>query len=254
MNNRLRSGERVVLFAHPRSGSTNLYQVLQAHPALHILEEPFNEHYASWQPGNQDYLASVHDARSLDAQLAEIFTHYNGLKMLDYQLSDALLEHILSRPDLRIVFLRRRNLLQTIVSNLIAVQTNLWKKWEMERPLEVYYAGLQPLDISEVRSRVEQLARHLQWCESVLDRRTDGRVLKIVYEDFYFAPPTVQEASLDRLWRFLDLEPLPLAGLEYYLRPEMTKLNTPDTYRLLPNAAEINARCGSDRYGWLFDL
>jgi hypothetical protein len=248
----LKLGERVLLFAHPRSGSSNLYQILQSHPALEVLEEPFNENFVNWQPGNKDYLGSVHDVETLDEQLAEIFTRFNGLKVLDYQLSDDLVEHLLSRADLRVVFVRRRNVLKAVVSNLIAEQTDLWKVWDMTRPLESYYAGLRPLDLEEVRGRVEWLSWHMQWCEAILDRRADGRVLKIAYEEF-FAQRKEQEELLEALWRFLDLEPIPAANMEYYLQPELTRLNSPATYRYLPNAKEVNDLCGSDSYGWLFE-
>jgi hypothetical protein len=249
----LKSGERILLFAHPRSGSSNLYQILQLHPMLEILEEPFNENFVDWQPGNKDYLGLVQDVESLDDQLAEIFTHFNGVKVLDYQLSDELVEHLLLRPDFRVVFVRRRNMLQTVVSNLIAEQTNLWKKWDMIRSLESYYDGLQPLDLDDVQARVEMLSWHMQLCESILDRRADGRVLKIDYETFFFAPREEQAEYVEVAWRFLDLEPISALDLEYYLRPEFTKLNSPATYRLLPNAKEVNDLCGSDSQGWLFE-
>jgi hypothetical protein len=249
----LKSGERVLLFAHPRSGSSNLYQIMRLHPALEILEEPFNENYVNWHPENKDYLGLVRDIESLDEQLAEIFTRFNGVKVLNYQLSDELVEHLLLRPDFRVVFVRRRNVLQAVVSNLIAEQTNLWKKWDMTRSLESYYDGLQPLDLDDVRARVEWLSWHMQLCESILDKRADGRVLKIVYEDFYFAPRKEQAEYVEAVWRFLDLEPIPTADLEYYLRPELTKLNSPATYRFLPNAQEVNDLCGSDSDGWLFE-
>lgn len=89
--------QRVILFAHPRSGSSSLFQILQLHPQLHLLEEPFNESFVEWNPTNKDYLSHIHDIPSLDAQLADIFATYNGLKMLDYQLSDDLITYILKK-------------------------------------------------------------------------------------------------------------------------------------------------------------
>jgi len=249
----MKPGERVLLFAHPRSGSSNIYQILQLHPALEILEEPFNEGFLSWQPESKDYLSLVRDIPSLDEQLADMFARYNGVKVASYQLDDALNEHLLLRPDFRVVFVRRRNLLQAVVSSSIANQTHLWKVWDMTRPLESYYEGLQPLDPDEIRFHVGWLAWNLPLCESILDRRTDGRAFKIVYEEFFLAPPQEQAEVVEALWRFLDLEPIPAAELEYYLRPERTKLNSPATYRFVPNAQEINDVCGSNEHGWLFE-
>jgi hypothetical protein len=60
------------------------------HPALAILEEPFNQNFVTWHPQNKDYLSFVRDVESLDEQLAEIFGRFNGVKVLDYQYEAAL--------------------------------------------------------------------------------------------------------------------------------------------------------------------
>ena len=45
---------KLVLFAHARSGSSTLLRILQLHPALHIVEEPFHDQYATWNPGEKN--------------------------------------------------------------------------------------------------------------------------------------------------------------------------------------------------------
>ncbi len=124
---------RLIFFAHPRSGSSSLYQILQLHPDLNILEEPLNENFTRWNSKNKNYRELVHDIPSLDMQVAEIFATYNGIKMLDYQLPDELAVHSLQRLECKVIFLRRRNILQSVVSVLIAEQTHLWKRWEMTK-------------------------------------------------------------------------------------------------------------------------
>jgi hypothetical protein len=238
---------RVILFAHPRSGSSSLYQILQLHPALNILEEPFNESFTLWDPNNIDYLARIHDIPSLDAQLAEIFATYNGVKVLNYQLPDELTVHLLQRPDCAIIFLRRRNLLQSVVSMLIAEQTHVWKKWDMVRPLEEYYRNLQPLDIAEVQQRVRGLKEELDFFEAVV------AVIKLTYEELYFAPPTERDEQIAAIWRKLGIAPLESEQIQYYLQPESVKMNSAATYALLPNMQEIQQFCGSNVTGWLFD-
>src|SRR5215510_4646494 len=96
------SSLRVIFLAHPRSGSSSLYQILQLHPVLNILEEPFNENFPNWNPLHKNYREQVHDIPSLDAQLADIFTHHNGIKILDYQLPDYLMLHLLQSHDSKI--------------------------------------------------------------------------------------------------------------------------------------------------------
>lgn len=244
---------QLIFLAHPRSGSSSLYQMLQLHPALQILEEPFNENFNRWSPDSPAYRELVHDRASLDAQLSHIFTRHNGLKILDYQLEDHLLAHLLHQPQRHVLFLRRRNLLQSVVSVLIAKQTQLWKKWEMTEPLEAYYRDLQPLDIAEVQSHVAGLREHLALCQALVESKPGIAPHQLVYEDLYFAPESRRNAQIAQLWQWLDLPPLDPQQLQTYLVPARAKINSATTYAWLPNAREIEQQCGSDETGWLFD-
>ena len=207
---------RIVFFAHPRSGSTSLYQILQVHPELNILEEPFNENYTRWDPRNKNYRDLIHDIPSLEAQLAEIFATYDGVKVLDYQLPQDLAIHLLQRPDTKIIFLQRKNLLQAVISVLIAKQTQLWKKWEMVRPLEDYYRDLQPLDLQDVQRRVTDLKQSLDFFESFVDALPEGKAIKLAYETLYFAPPAQRDAQIAAIWDFLGIVPLESEKIRNY--------------------------------------
>ena len=55
----------IIFFAHPRSGSSSLYQILQLHPELNILEEPFNEHFTQWNSSNKNYRDLIADTKQL---------------------------------------------------------------------------------------------------------------------------------------------------------------------------------------------
>jgi hypothetical protein len=111
-----------------------LVEVLDAHPELRILNEPFNENFTSWQAGNPNYRDRLVDRDGLDGVLADVFATYSGFKTLSFQVLGALLESLLLRSDLDVVVLRRRNLHEAVVSNLIAQQTNLWKTWSGPTP------------------------------------------------------------------------------------------------------------------------
>lgn len=244
---------RIVFFAHPRSGSSSLYQILQLHPELHILEEPFNENFTLWNPHQKNYRDLIHDIPSLDAQLADIFATYNGIKVLDYQLPDNLAIHLLERRGCKIIFLRRKNLLQSVVSVLIAEQTQLWKKWEMTKPLEDYYCNLHPLDVREIQQRVIELKQRLDFFESVINTLPDDKTIKLTYEDLYFSPPAQRDVQIAAIWNFLRITPLESEQLQYYLQPEAVKINSAATYALVPNAHDIQRSCGNDVTGWLYE-
>jgi hypothetical protein len=249
--------ERLVLLAWPRSGSSSLWGILRAHPALRLMaDEPFNESFTEWSPGNPDYLARLRDAESLDLVLDELFRAYRGIKVLSYQLDEEQLSHLVQRPGLRIIYISRRNLLQTAVSDRIAKQTHVFNRWDV-RPhetLEHRYDSLTPLDLDDLRSYVHELASHLARIDSVLNRLSDSRTLRLHYEDLYFASRESQLAQLSVLWSFLGLPPLSSPEVDYYLNPDRAKLGGTDTYGRLPNAAQIDAVLGADDTGRLFPL
>lgn len=243
---------RLIFFAHPRSGSSSLYQILQLHPELNILEEPFNENFTCWNSSNKNYRELIQDSPSLDRQVVEIFTTYNGIKILDYQLPKDLAVHMLQRRDYKVIFLRRRNILQSIISVLIAEQTHLWKKWEMTKSLEEYYRSLQALDIQDIIQRVADLKNRLVFFEEILDARPKDEVIKLTYEELFFSEISQQARQIDAIWNLLGIASLELIRYRRYLRPEAMKINSAATYACLPNAREIQEACGNDMTGWLF--
>ncbi len=83
------------------------------------------------------------------------------------------------------------------------------------------------------------------------NERTDGRTHKLVYEELFFAEPAEQNRAIEALWAFLELDPITSNRIDYFLRPERSKLNSPATYRVLPNAKEIEDECGDDTTGYL---
>ncbi len=249
----MNENQRLIFIAHPRSGSSSLYQILQLHPALHILQEPFNESFADWSPHGKTYLDKIVDIPSFEEQLADIFSEYNGLKMLDYQLDAAFLDYLLEKQDLFFIFLRRRNLLQSVVSTMLAVQTGVWKMWDTQRPIAEYYGALKPLNISEIQLVIRETEKQLANIERRLDHRPQETVLKFVYEDLYFTSLAHQKRQIETIWPFLQLPTLANnERIEYYLSPKKVKINSVARYRMIPNAQEIEDTCGNDQTGWLF--
>ncbi len=248
----MKEGKKLIFLAHPRSGSSSLYQILQLHHELNILEEPFNEGFVDWSPDGRNYLEKLVDIPALEDVLAEIFTHYNGLKMLNYQLDDDLTTYLFQREDLLFIFLRRRNILQSVVSTMIADQSGLWKKWEMRQSLAEYYQNLKPLDIDEIQRDAMGIDQQLDGIERQLDQRPVETVLKFVYEELYFCPVLERRMQVEAIWAFLGVPTLSDDRIEFYLSPEKVKINSKDIYRLIPNVDVIEATCGNDRTGWLF--
>jgi hypothetical protein len=115
-----------------------------------------------------------------------------------------------------------------------------------------YYKELQPLNISEIQSDTQEIEMQLDNIERRLDNRPKGTVLKFAYEDLYFTSLEQQKRQIEAIWPFLKLAPLEDERVEYYLSPEKVKINSLETYRMIPNCQEIEEKCGNDRTGWLF--
>ena len=243
---------KILLFGHARSGTSNIYEILHRYSRLRILVEPFNENFVKWYPDDEDYRSRVTDVSSFKEIVVEILQAHDGFKLLQYQLERDLLEYLLLDAGLKIVFNRRRNLLQTVVSALIAHQTGVWGKWSMRGSLESNYSNLAPLDLEDIRQRIAWLSARLDWCSSILDRTPDGCTFRISYEDFYFATFAEQATILADLCDFVGVQQISAREAEYFLRPKMSKLNSPTTYAMVPNIQQVNDECGSEVHGWLF--
>ena len=122
---------------------------------------------------------------SLDRVVDGILADYSGFKVHGYQLETELLARLLCRRDLYVVFLRRRDLLETVVSGLTAEQTGLWAAWDRDRPLEDYYTGLTALPVEDVRDKLRQARENLAEVTAILRTSGDRRVLELCYEDLF---------------------------------------------------------------------
>jgi len=244
---------KLVIFAHARSGSSSLYRLLQLHPDLHIAEEPFHEGFSTWYPGEKNYIDHITDITSMEEQLAELFTKYNGIKILQYQLDPALYTHLLLKPELRIIFLRRRNLLRAAVSGRIAEQTGAWKVWDLHESIAERYQKLQPLAIPRLREIIQGECTSMDMYESIVDQRAPGSYIKLWHENLYTPAVEHNRSVLQGVFDLLGLTLPSTAEIDRLLDPAITKLNSDESYRFVPNIDEVEAHLGSDETGWLFE-
>ena len=255
---------RFLIMSLPRCGSTTLMNVLNCHPGIRCLREPFNPD----QAGNT-YLGRVHDLGSLDVVLRHIWRGYNGVKHvwepsgwpfgrgMGFNLALAM------RPDVRILLLTRTNHLQRIVSFEVAAQTNVWHRRSEppsggKRPEGKPAANkLRPLDPTLLRRNMQLAMAGNELMRSTLQSaRTPFQ--EVAYEDIY-APEDQPATSLRRvneILEFLRAGPLPdgkpADGARRLLNPRSAKLNSEQTYHAIPNIDDIEAICGTDETGYLF--
>jgi hypothetical protein len=186
---------------------------------------------------------------SLDRVVDGILADYSGFKVHTYQLEVELLGHLLCRRDLYVVFLRRRNLLEAVVSGLIAEQTGRWAVWDRDRALEDYYTGLAPLPVEGVRDKLREITENLAEAAVILRARSDGRVVELCYEDLFLGEPSTRWRLAGSLWSHLGLPPCENPRVGRFLENASFRMGKPTTYGRLPNLAEIEATFGNDETG-----
>ena len=244
--------ERTVIFAHARSGSTTLYRILQLHPLMNVALEPFWHGYAKENPGERNYVDFIEDVPSLEKALDDLFAKYNGIKILSYQLPKRLYTHLLLSPEVTVIFLQRANLLRAEVSGCIAEQTKVWQISDLNEETRHTYRDLEPVSVEKIADGLEY-AKELRGCyNSVIERRATGTYMKVCFENLYTGDLGANRAAAREIFGFLGLELPGCEKLDYHLDPRTSKINTPETYAMLPNANEIEKRFGNDDTGWLF--
>jgi hypothetical protein len=247
------TSNRFVIFAQARSGSTALCRVLQLHPQLRIALEPFQHKYHTWNPEEPNYIDLISDIRSLEKQLALLFSKYDGFKVLDYQLPQELYAHMLLRSDIKVIALMRRNVLRQAVSGFIAEQTGVWQKRDLIVDLTTAYQGLEPIDLDALKATIDYRCELSRYYGDVLAQKPHQMCLPLCYEDIYTSDVARNRESVRSIFQFLGLCMPDDQELDKLIDPRVEKINSSVTYALLPNAKIIDEIFGSDETGWLFE-
>ncbi len=242
-----------IIFAHGRSGSTSLAHCLNALPSQRVAFEPFHPKFGLRNPSEPSYVDSIASVASLEAALEAIFRRYSGIKVLDRHLSRDLYAHLLLRPECKIIMLRRDNLLQAIISGLVAEQTRVWQRSDMTPERRARYSRLDPISPVIVRERLEHQAELQRYYRDVIRRRPEASWISVRSEDLVSPDLSRNRRGFRRVCAFLGVDIPDIGALDVFLDPQEAKITTGAVYRRIPNVAEINARCGDDETGWLFE-
>ena len=234
-----------------RCGSTTLVRALERHPDVRILNEPFNSNFTTHRPGSRDYLALAADERSIDEQLDHMFAEHDGVKTLGYQIPWELSAHMLRNAERRVIFVKRLNVLQTVVSGLISQQTGIWHSWDLPNGV-LDPSPLEPLSIDFVRGGVADVAEEIAYFDDVITSRT-APTLVLTYDELYSGTRDDRRRTLERTFDFIGVEPPPPNETDELLDPAQTRLNSSATYLRVPNARELDEELGNDETGWLFE-
>lgn len=247
-----------VIDSLPRTGSTTLARLLDCHPDIKCLVEPFHP-----RRYNGQYYQMTMRARSVEPALSLIWHRWKGIKHVwlgptgfpfpqNPELNDGV---VLGAS--HVIFLERRNLLRRYVSSMISRQLDFWIGTRQEFCARLESIQLRELDPISVRDEIKKdkaaIERRLHFC-----REHNIRLLHLMYEDVFGEDVTAPEQMeiMNQILCFLGFcgvsedqfskEWIPLLDKHTY------QWASPDVYRMIPRIKDLEREVGSDETGWLF--
>ena len=247
---------RFVIFSLPRCGSTTLQRLLNCHEAIRCIGEPFHRQLGKFRQ-------RVTDTASLTSALHEIWATHNGIRHT-WELSgwpfpggSRLNDELLLDPGHKIILLTRRNILRRIVSHHISSQTQIWSYFDESDREKVRRFKFKPIDFAWVEDQLAREPAAVGRCGELLARRGAGFV-ELTYERLYDRAASQCErlGAFNAVLTFLGydaiVQPGALDRVAALFDERNTKLNSAETYHLIPNIEDVERTFGSEETGWLF--
>jgi len=250
-----RSQVKFIVFGLPRSGTTTLTRIFNAHDNLRCLHEPFsgNLNYLMYFQGRQFKQKEIVDELKLKSILGKIFSRFNGIKHLSYQLPPELNRVLLTYPDCKVILMRRKNILQRIISNCISNQAKYWKS----NKKKIINTEFKRVGIKWIEGRIAEDMLTTENYRAIL-KDSGKEYYELNYEDLLGAKLTVDEKlnKLKEIFHYLGvrsvLTPSERRKVEKFLDPAKSKLNSEYTYLKIPNIKEVENAVGSKETGFIF--
>jgi hypothetical protein len=252
------AGKTFIIDSLPRTGSTTLARLLNIHPEVKCLIEPFHPRRFD---GHFHQMA-IHAESPLPA-LDLIWCQWTGIKHV-WEANGGW--PFKSRPSLnddlilgtsRVLFLRRRNCLRRLVSSLISKQMNFWVGTKTDFLTRLNRTQLKSLEPDML---LAELQRDQAAIESRLRlfSRCGIKVKHMFFEDIY--GDQVSESDkweiLNAIFAFLEVGPISRNMFSqnwlHLFDREIHQWSSPAIYRLIPGIEEIDQNIGSNETGWLF--
>lgn len=231
---------KFIIFATARTGSTSLARVLGESSDVKMAIEPFHEGFSKWNPEEKDYSKFIVDSKTLDEALDDLFSRYTAIKVLDYQLEPEIYYSMFKRKELKILFLRRKNIAQSVLSNLVAEQTSQWHKQDNTE----IYKDLKPIDLTKMSEMIDYVTAMNSENAKFLEENRKGDYLPLYYEELYSDSLEQNITNLKVICNFLEISLPPEEAVVKYMLPAEAKINYLDIYKNVPNYKEIEEKFG----------
>ena len=242
---------KFILFSWTRTGASNIALMLDLHKDLNYVAEPFNK-------GKKIIPESLNGKGipALKSCLREtIWAKYNFLKH-NHGLSESQNKYLLSHPNHKVVFLWRKNALQRIVSQHMAIQSKIWG-FNVDKDQKVEQLKnhkFKPLQISvlngEIKSYLENVSLYLNYL-----RDNNIPHMEIIYEDLYDTSQGLDKKVdiVQNILQFFNLlkfeDPNIIEDIKWRFDPNNMKQNK--SYDMIPNIHEVEKELASEINGSL---
>lgn len=148
---------RFIIISQPRVGSTLLLSYLNNHPQVIVKGEIVREKKLNLKYRNISIVDFLEDTvykkyhKSIKAVGFKYFYEHQSLE-------PELLNYIIAHNDIKIIHLKRRDLLRTYVSNKISEKTGVWSitKFEKDKPLHTKRIKFENEDYIQYKSNIEK--------------------------------------------------------------------------------------------------
>jgi LPS sulfotransferase NodH len=205
-------GVKFVMIGSERTGTNLLSGLLDSHPDCTVGNEIFNQFYEDpkeipWDIFNEEERIQLKKIRSENA-IEFVDSLYDsafdrGFRVAGFKFmyghavdhSDVR-DHLLNDPDVRIIHVRRRNLLRRLVSERQALMSGVWAQDANTPKLAVPPVQIP---INEMIWDFTEKEENLRFYNSVFENRNN--VIEVHYEDISTRP----QAVANRVARFLGL-------------------------------------------------
>lgn len=228
---------KFVIFANARTGSSSLALVLGDSKDVKLSFEPFHPKYPEWNPGEKDYSKLIVDRQTMNKYLDELFEKFNALKVLSYQLSSDIYFELLKRKEIKVLFLRRKNLLDMAISQMVAAQTGEWQKAKDDG----IYDKLKVLDIKELKNRIDYAKELNEKYYKFLQKNRKDDYLPLWYEEIYSENLEKNIETIQEICEYVEISMPSVEAIEKYTNPAKSKSNYKNIYDNIPNLQEIKS-------------
>ena len=239
-------GFKFIIFGQARSGTTTLLETLSLHPNINAITEPFNLGRAGW---GYQYVDDNKSIEQVSNALKKLAKEVDGFKHLVEQGNNITNAAILDSADF-VITLRRRNHIQTVLSNFICQQANHWRT---DRSI-VQNHNFISIDIDKFQDALEAQKSKFDYYDRYLIENSIPH-LHLIYEDFYKSSPGDKYKIINSLFTSIGLKavkkPEIISSIYQKLDPANSKLNSHDIYRKIPNIASLD-KLSSDKNGFIF--